>query len=381
MSKQGNGGTPRRRTDGSKGSPGRNSSGRTSSARTSSAKTPARSSSGRSSSAGGSSSKRRSGGPAQRSNQRPTGRQTLGGRQRAPARPRIRVPDGTPSIAASMARGLLSSMSSIPLVVLTLGSVFLLWAAFVSVGLGSQPSVMSQYLALPPIHSALDLDFLFTAARVAGGGGAALVAFLLLIVFRAFFAVVAISLAADAHAGVRPHAAIRRAASLLKGKIVRLFLIESGFLFVALASLAVLAGFLGLLGVVLPLVAALYIGAFVESAAVLEDLRPREAIRASFEVTKLIRSGHSVMVSAYILLVIVLWIIAPGRPGVATPTVAVWAYALVCGLLNVAFLSAFVHRWMLLRPLVTEADGAATSAGAGGGGGNEESVATDPSDA
>ena len=253
-----------------------------------------------------------------------------------------------------MARGLLTTMTSPPLVAVTLVSVPLLWAVFASVGLGSQPAIMSQYLALPPIHSALDLDFLFSAARVGGGGGAALVAFLLLVVFRAFFAVVAVSLAADAHAGIGPGAAARRATSLLKGKMTRLFLIESGFLFVALASLAVLAGFLGLLGVILPLVAALYVGAYVETAAVLEDLRPRAATRASFEVTKMLRSGHSVMVAVYIALIIVLWMVAPGRSGVATPTVAVWAYALVAGLLNVAFLSAFVHRWLVLRPLLGE---------------------------
>jgi len=63
---------------------------------------------------------------------------------------------------------------------------------------------------------------------------------------------------------------------------------------------------------------------------------------------------HSLMVSAYIALTIVLVIVAPGRSGVATPTVALWVYALVGGLLNVAFLSAFVHRWLLLRPLVLE---------------------------
>jgi len=40
------------------------------------------------------------------------------------------------------------------------------------------------------------------------------------------------------------------------------------------------------------------------------------------------------------------------RAGVATPTVAVWVYALVGGLLNVSFLSAFVHRWLVLRGLV-----------------------------
>ena len=368
MSKQGNGDTPRRRTDGSRGSSGRNSAGRNSSGRSSSARTSPRTSSG----------KRTRGTAPKQSNQRPAGRQTPGGRQRPPVRPRIRVPDGTPSIAVSMARGLLTTTTSAPLAALTLGSVFLLWAAFVSVGLGSQPPVMSQYLALPPVHSALDLDFLLSAARVAGGGGAALVAFLLLIVFRAFFAVAAVSLAADAHAGVGGNAAVRRAMSLMRGKITRLFLIESGFLFVAFAALAVLARSLGLLGVILPLVAALYIGTFVEVAAVLEDLRPRQALRASFEVTKLIRSGHSVMISAYILLVIVMWIVAPGRPGVATPTVAVWVYALLCGLLNVAFLSAFVHRWMLLRPLVTETADGDSPAGAAARDGAERAAADAP---
>jgi len=253
-----------------------------------------------------------------------------------------------------MARGLLATMTSVPLVFLVFASTLLLWGAFASVGAASQPAVMSQYLALPPIHSAVDLQFLVTASREGGGGGAALAAFLILLVFRAFFAITAISLSADSHLRVRSRGTVANAFSLLRGKMVSLFAIEAGFLLVAVASLFLLVGFLGLLGVVLPLVAALYVGVFVEPVAVLEDLRPREALRASFEVTKLLRSGHSLMVSAYIGLIIVLFIVAPGRAGVATPTVAVWVYALAGGLINVAFLSAFVHRWLLLRQLVLE---------------------------
>ena len=253
-----------------------------------------------------------------------------------------------------MARGLLATVTSVPLVFLVLASTLLLWGAFVSVGAASQPAVMSQYLALPPIHSAIDLDFLITSAHAGGGGGAALVAFLVLIVFRAFFAITAISLAADSHLRVRSAGTVANAFSLLRGRMAALFVVESVFLLVVLLSLFLLVGFLGPVGVILPLVAALYVGAFVEPVAVLENLRPREALRASFEVTKLLRSGHSLMVSAYIALTIVLVIVAPGRSGVATPTVALWVYALVGGLLNVAFLSAFVHRWLLLRPLVLE---------------------------
>ena len=251
----------------------------------------------------------------------------------------------------SLARGLLTTMTSIPLVVLTIASTLVLWGAFAAIGAGSSPPVMAQYLALPPVRSLLVLSFLNSAASIGGGGGGALAGFLVLILFDAFFALMAISLAASALTGVGPRAALARTGSLLRRRIGRLFLLEAGFVSVTLVGY-VLGAFFAAPALILAIVAILYLGAFVEPAAALDDRTPRESVRASFEVSKLLRNGHSAMVAAYIGFLIVLWVVAPGRSGVATPTVAVWVYALVGALLNVSFLSAFVHRWLVLRRLV-----------------------------
>ena len=279
-----------------------------------------------------------------------------------PTRPRVAVPEGTPSIALSLARGLLTTMSSVPLVALTLLSTFLLWAGFAAVGAGSGATAMAQYLSLPPLHSSLDLNFLFSVSQLGGGRFEALAAFVVLMAFRGFFAVVAVSLAASAHAGRPAAEALRRAVFVLPRQLGRLVLIESAFLGLAFVSF-ILYGVLGALGIVAPLVAGLYVGAYVETAAVVEDQGPREALGTSYKVARLARSGHALMVSSYIALIIALTIVQPGRAGVATPTVAVWIYAFVGSLLNVSFLSAFVHRLSVLRPLVVEGAGREEPAG------------------
>jgi hypothetical protein len=44
---------------------------------------------------------------------------------------------------------------------------------------------------------------------------------------------------------------------------------------------------------------------------------------------------------------------SPGRAGVATPSIQVWAFALLAGLIHVVALSTFVHRWRVLAPALS----------------------------
>ena len=124
-------------------------------------------------------------------------------------------------------------------------------------------------------------------------------------------------------------------------------------------ALFLLYGVLQVYGIVLALLAILYIGAYLQVAVAQDGLSPRDGLRASWRASRILGTGHSYLISGYLLFVIVLALITPGRPGVATPTVAVWAYALFASLLHIAFLSTFVHRWQYLRPQALEGTDAA----------------------
>jgi hypothetical protein len=58
---------------------------------------------------------------------------------------------------------------------------------------------------------------------------------------------------------------------------------------------------------------------------------------------------QGLLVGGYVLFVLLMFF-SPGRAGVATPTIQVWAFALLAGLIHMVALSTFVHRWRVLSP-------------------------------
>jgi hypothetical protein len=126
--------------------------------------------------------------------------------------------------------------------------------------------------------------------------------------------------------------------------------VELGFVSASIV-IVIFAQIFGGFGLVAGLMAIVYFSVFVEPAVVLHGMPVRDALRASFAVARLIGTRNVYLVGGYVLLVIVVFL-GPGRPGVVTPTVVVWAYALLAGLLHLSMLSAFVHRWGVLAPVV-----------------------------
>jgi hypothetical protein len=84
----------------------------------------------------------------------------------------------------------------------------------------------------------------------------------------------------------------------------------------------------------------------------------RDALRSSFEVARMFRTNHAVLVGFYALFVLVVFV-GPGTPGVVTPSVVVWLYSLAAGVIHTSMLSVFVHRWRVLSPAVVPAPGLA----------------------
>jgi len=58
---------------------------------------------------------------------------------------------------------------------------------------------------------------------------------------------------------------------------------------------------------------------------------------------------NGLLVGGYVLFVLLMFF-SPGRAGVATPSIQVWAFALLAGLIHVVALSTFAHRWRVLSP-------------------------------
>ena len=75
-------------------------------------------------------------------------------------------------------------------------------------------------------------------------------------------------------------------------------------------------------------------------------------LRQDGAAARMVRTNHGILVGAYVLFVLVAFI-GPGTLGVVTPTIEVWVYALVAGVLHVAMLSIFAHRWRVLSPAIT----------------------------
>ena len=212
------------------------------------------------------------------------------------------------------------------------------------------PSAMNEALSLPPVHSIFDLFLLSSASGLAGATAASLVAFAALILFHAAYMTAAISLAQSAHEHRTNREALAVAWGRLRSRFAWVLIVELGFVSLSIVVIRI-APIFGGFGLIVGLMGILYFAVFVEPAVVLQGMPVREALRASIGVARLIGTRNVYLVGGYVLLVIVVFL-GPGRLGVVTPTVVVWAYALLAGLLHLSMLSAFVHRWGVLGPVV-----------------------------
>jgi hypothetical protein len=264
------------------------------------------------------------------------------------------VPDDAPSLLYSVARGLLSTLSSPALVTLSFVGALLLWVVLAGIGWPPMPIVMNEALSLAPIHTTLDIFFLLAAGPTLSGGTApALAGFVLLVVFHTAFVTLAVALARSAQDHEPTREAVTGAWAVLTSRFTRVLIVELGYVSVGILIIF-LVQILGTLAFVIGLMVTLYFSVFIEPAVILGGMSPRDAVRASLDLARMTGTKQGFLVGGYVLFVLVVFI-SPGRAGVATPTVAVWAFALVAGLIHVAALSIFVHRWRVLSPAIVPA--------------------------
>jgi hypothetical protein len=129
-----------------------------------------------------------------------------------------------------------------------------------------------------------------------------------------------------------------------------MLVVEMGFVSITL-FLGFLPFLLGGLAYPVGVMAIIYFTAYVAPAVVLDGMTGRDALRTSFRAAMIVNTKHAILVGGYVVFVILIFF-GPGAPGVATPSIVVWLFALVAGLLHVCMQSVFVHRWRALSPAV-----------------------------
>ena len=245
-------------------------------------------------------------------------------------------------------RGLLTTLSSPALVVLSFVSALLIWGVLAAIGWPPQPIVMNEALSLAPIHTTIDLFFLIAVGPTLGGIAPGLIGFVFLILVHTAFMTLAVSLSLSAQDHVSTREAVEAAMGRVRSRFLSVLVVELGFISVSIVIIF-LVQILGTIAFVVGLMATLFFSVFVPPAVILDGIAPREALRASMALARMTGSRQGLLVGGYVLFVLLMFF-SPGRAGVATPSIQVWAFALLAGLIHVVALSTFVHRWRVLSP-------------------------------
>ncbi len=274
-----------------------------------------------------------------------------GRRQRPPPRARLAAPEDAPSAGYSLARGLLTTLSSPALVVLSFATALLIWGVLAAIGWPPQPIVMNEALSLAPIHTTIDLFFLLAVGPTLGGVAPGLIGFVFLVLLHTVFVTLAVSLSLSAQDHVGTREAIDTAWARLRSRFLSVLIVELGYISVSIL-IVFLVQILGTIAFVIGLMATLYFSVFVPPAVILDGIAPREALRASMALARMTGTRQGLLVGGYVLFVLIMFF-SPGRAGVATPSIQVWAFALLACLIHVVALSTFVHRWRVLSPALS----------------------------
>jgi hypothetical protein len=264
------------------------------------------------------------------------------------ARPVPESPFSTLSV--TLARGLRAVGSSPEILGVAFLSLLVTWAAFVLLGAEPGPRTLSLLMSAAPVH-------IFSDAPVALAPGASpqswAMAIAGLAVLRgisfALLTLLVVQALRDGRASLRDAVrALPRTAFVFVG----LYLIEFGLV---VAAFQLLLAFLGQLAI-LAIVAGLYFLVFAPIVAAAEGDGPRTAIRRAMRAARLPGTRHISLVLMYFLILFYSGAVAPfGVLSPATPSFAVWAYAMVATFIHVSVLAAFASRWLEVRDKVPAA--------------------------
>ena len=270
--------------------------------------------------------------------------------RRAPAGPQLRLPPFLPTFS----RGLLGVGSNpliLPSAFLGALAVWGIYASFRSVRVLT-PSELAQILALPPIHSLLDLRLIFGGGSPRSAVGTLALAGLLLLVRAALFAfLIALSFETLGGDGTEPpgyRPALRRAATRTATSLGPLFLLEVTFLAMLSFVGGLIQSFLGLLGLALVLAVEVYYLVFAPVITVVEGVGLSDAVALSLRLVRRSSRQSILFASGYVLLTLFFLVIQSPFAS-ATPSIQVWAYVLFMTFIHVSVLTTVMLRWLAVR--------------------------------
>jgi hypothetical protein len=237
-------------------------------------------------------------------------------------------------------------------------SVLAIWLIYSSSGIIriASPATMAQIQSLIPIHSLLDLQFMFAGLRVFSAPAAIGLSALLLLIRAAFLSLL---LALIVEALIRREQPatwqdeLRRAGRRAYSVFQYIFAIEAGMVVAVYALSSILGSFLGVLGLVLALILEMYLLVLSPVVAATERLGAAAAVRLSVRAARLRGPQHQTMAVAYVFFA--LYVVLGLRGSAAapvTPSIEVWAYVLFATFLHVSLLTALTYRWLLVRSVV-----------------------------
>jgi hypothetical protein len=266
-----------------------------------------------------------------------------------PARAPGPAPSPFPSLGISLARGA-SAVGAHPV---TLAAAFLsllaTWGAFVGVGAVVGPRLLGVMMSVSPSHLFSDVPVALDAGGTSAVGLAAVVG---IVILRALTYGLLLVLILQALRGGRPEfgAALRRLPQVIP-RLVGLYVFETA---AVVFAQQLIAAFLPQFGI-LVLAAGIYFLVFAPVVLVAEEVPIQEALRRGLRAARLPGTRHLMLVMAYFLVLVYTAAVAPlGLIAPATPSVVVWAFALLATFVHVAVLAAFAYRWLEVRDEVAE---------------------------
>ncbi|HEX2088468.1 MAG TPA: hypothetical protein VHI54_00845 [Actinomycetota bacterium] len=274
-----------------------------------------------------------------------------------------------PPLPVSLARGMRAVGTSPGLLVTTFLGALALWLGYSGYGvdLAASPSGMILLESLPPFQSFLDVQLL--AAGRPASAGSIIGLGLAVMAARALLVTVWITLILRSLGAAEPRG---EEAELLARPTVRSYGVMLGIQAVLLvfmfAALTVAPAFLGVqlgqLGVIIALLAGIYLFVFAPVIAITEGVGLREAFRLSIRAARIPGPRHMVLTFSYVAFSLFILATAPVSPVFdATPSIVVWLYALFVAFLHVSVLAAITFRWLFVREHVLQQASGARSAG------------------
>jgi hypothetical protein len=243
---------------------------------------------------------------------------------------------------------------------LLLGAVFLTslttWSVFLVMGEVSNPQVMAAMIAIPPVHAFYpDLVLVFQQAGSSLGILGLIVG---LGVLRAItFGTMLLLIDTGLRRGQPEFGALRRLPKLG----LTLFAIYVLEVTVAVLVQTLVVTTIGPQGLILAIIASLYLLVMVPIVAAAEDAPARVALRRGFRAARLPGMRHLSLVLTYYVVLFSLALLTPGALlAPATPTFTTWVFVLLAAFVQIGILAAFHYRWLAVRDEVLGAEPAET---------------------